>query len=128
MSRLQLHTVETAPEASRPYLQKALDNNGFLPNLVASLANAPVALETYLKVGEINGRSGLTLAERVNCANAELGSFLLGSHDGERFGRFVARHAFDDTANGVADFKVVDGPQTNFLTTIAGDFAFRHQY
>ncbi|SKD01132.1 uncharacterized peroxidase-related enzyme [Burkholderia sp. CF099] len=64
MSRLQLHTVETAPEASRPYLQKSLDNNGFLPNLVASLANAPVALETYLKVGEINGRSGLTLAER----------------------------------------------------------------
>ncbi|AQH02730.1 alkylhydroperoxidase [Burkholderia sp. KK1] len=64
MSRLPLNTIETAPEASRPFLQKALAANGFLPNLVASLANAPVALETYLTVAEINARSGLTLAER----------------------------------------------------------------
>jgi AhpD family alkylhydroperoxidase len=64
MSRLPLQTIDTAPEASRPFLQKSLAANGFLPNLVASLANAPVALETYLTVGEINGRSGLTLAER----------------------------------------------------------------
>jgi uncharacterized peroxidase-related enzyme len=64
MSRLPLQTVESAPEASRPYLEKALANNGYLPNLVASLATAPTALETYLTVGAINGRSGLTLAER----------------------------------------------------------------
>ncbi|RQT91806.1 carboxymuconolactone decarboxylase family protein [Burkholderia cepacia] len=64
MSRLPLQTVESAPEASRPLLQKSQAANGFLPNLVASLANAPVALETYLTVGEINSRSGLTLAER----------------------------------------------------------------
>ncbi|MFM0739391.1 carboxymuconolactone decarboxylase family protein [Paraburkholderia xenovorans] len=64
MSRLPLHTLDSAPEASRPYLERAQANNGFLPNLVASLANAPTALETYLTVAEINGRSGLTLAER----------------------------------------------------------------
>jgi len=64
MSRLPLQTPETAPEASRPLLQKSLAANGFLPNLVAALANAPVALETYLTVGEINGRASLTLAER----------------------------------------------------------------
>ncbi|EIN02202.1 alkylhydroperoxidase AhpD core [Paraburkholderia hospita] len=64
MSRLKLHTIESAPEASRPFVQKALAINGFLPNLIASLANAPTALETYLTVAEINGRSGLTLAER----------------------------------------------------------------
>jgi uncharacterized peroxidase-related enzyme len=64
MSRLTLHTVDSAPQASRPYLEKSLANNGYLPNLVASLANAPVALETYLTVGEINARGSLTLAER----------------------------------------------------------------
>ncbi|MGI4813823.1 MAG: carboxymuconolactone decarboxylase family protein [Janthinobacterium lividum] len=64
MSRLPLQSIESAPEASRPYLQKALAANGFLPNLVAALANAPTALEAYLTIGEINGRSGLTLAER----------------------------------------------------------------
>jgi len=64
MSRLPLQTIESAPADSKPYLEKAQRNNGFLPNLVASLANAPVALETYLTVAEINGRSTLTLAER----------------------------------------------------------------
>lgn len=64
MSRLPLQTIESAPEASRPFLQKSLASNGFLPNLTAALANAPTALETYLTVGEINARGGLTLAER----------------------------------------------------------------
>lgn len=64
MSRLPLLTIENAPEASRPFLERSQAANGFLPNLVASLANAPTALETYLTVGDINSRSGLTLAER----------------------------------------------------------------
>jgi uncharacterized peroxidase-related enzyme len=64
MRRLPLHTPESAPASSRPYLERAQAANGFLPNLVASLANAPAALEAYLTIGEINGRSGLTLAER----------------------------------------------------------------
>lgn len=64
MPRLNLLTADTAPDASRPLVERVVANNGFLPNLVASLANAPVALETYLTVGEINGRASLTLAER----------------------------------------------------------------
>jgi uncharacterized peroxidase-related enzyme len=64
MSRLPLLTAENAPAASRPYIDKSITNNGFLPNLVAVLANAPVALETYLTVSEINSRSSLSLVER----------------------------------------------------------------
>ncbi|THF65185.1 carboxymuconolactone decarboxylase family protein [Pseudothauera rhizosphaerae] len=64
MSRLPLQTAASAPEASRALVERVIANNGFLPNLVAALANAPVALETYLTVGEINGRASLTLAER----------------------------------------------------------------
>src|SRR4051812_45312111 len=64
MSRLTLQTVETAPEASQPFVAKSLANNGFVPNLIGVLANAPAALETYLTVSEINSRSSLSLAER----------------------------------------------------------------
>jgi uncharacterized peroxidase-related enzyme len=64
MSRLTLHTLDSAPEASRPYVEKAIANNGYLPNLIGVLANAPVALETYLTVSGINARASLTLAER----------------------------------------------------------------
>ena len=64
MSRLPLQNLETAPEASRPFIERALGNNGFVPNLIGVLANAPTAVETYFTVGEINGRASLTLAER----------------------------------------------------------------
>jgi uncharacterized peroxidase-related enzyme len=64
MSRLTLHTVDTAPEASRPFVEKALANNGFLPNLIGVLANSPQALEMYMTVSGINAKTSLTLAER----------------------------------------------------------------
>lgn len=64
MSRITVHSIESAPEASRPYLEKAKAKNGFVPNLLGVLANAPTAIETYLTVTEINSRSSFTLAER----------------------------------------------------------------
>lgn len=64
MTRLTLHTPDSAPAASRPYIDKVITANGYLPNLIAALSNAPVALETYLTVSEINSRASLTLAER----------------------------------------------------------------
>ena len=64
MSRLTVQSIESAPEASRPYLEKAKAKNGFVPNLLGVLANAPTAVETYLTVTEINSRSSFTLAER----------------------------------------------------------------
>ncbi|MYM26844.1 carboxymuconolactone decarboxylase family protein [Duganella sp. CY15W] len=64
MSRLPLQTLETAPEDSRPFVEKAIANNGYLPNLIGVLANAPVALETYMTVSGINARASLSLAER----------------------------------------------------------------
>jgi len=64
MSRLTLHTADTAPEASRPFVEKAIANNGFLPNLIGVLANSPQALQTYMTVSGINAETSLTLAER----------------------------------------------------------------
>ena len=64
MSRTPQHTLATAPEASRPLMERAIANNGYLPNLIGVLADAPVALETYLTVSGINGRASLPLAER----------------------------------------------------------------
>lgn len=64
MSRMQLHTVETAPPESRPFLERSLANNGFLPNLVATLAGSPAATSAYFTLGEINATGSLSLAER----------------------------------------------------------------
>lgn len=64
MSRLTIHTVESAPEAAQVRVATALKNNGFLPNLIGVLANAPTALEMYQEVGAINAKTSLTPAER----------------------------------------------------------------
>lgn len=64
MARLPLRTLTDAPDAAKPALEAAEKANGYLPNLLRVLANAPVALETYLTVSGINARASLPLAER----------------------------------------------------------------
>jgi uncharacterized peroxidase-related enzyme len=64
MSRLPLRTIADAPDEIKGPLIAAEKANGFLPNLLRILANAPVALESYLTVSGINARSSLPLAER----------------------------------------------------------------
>ncbi|MDO9873433.1 carboxymuconolactone decarboxylase family protein [Glaesserella parasuis] len=64
MSKFQIHTIDTAPEAAKEALQAVKNNNGFIPNLIGVLANAPTALETYRTVGAINQRISLTPTER----------------------------------------------------------------
>ena len=51
MSKFQIHTIETAPEAAKEVLTAVKNANGFIPNLIGVLANAPTALETYRTVG-----------------------------------------------------------------------------
>lgn len=84
MSRIPLLNTETAPAASQPFVEKALANNGFLPNLIGLLANAPVALETYLTVSGINARAALPLAERevvqLTAAHTHGCDFCLAGH------------------------------------------------
>lgn len=64
LTSLPLQTVEEAPQAARELLLGAEKRNGYLPNLLRVLANAPVALEAYLTLSGINARSSLSLAER----------------------------------------------------------------
>lgn len=64
MSRLPIQTLDSAPEAAKPFLQNALKGSGFIPNLLGVLANAPAALETYVTVSGLNGKADLGLPER----------------------------------------------------------------
>lgn len=64
MTRLPLKTHEDAPDEARELLTTAEKRIGFLPNLLRVLANAPLALETYLWVSGVNARSSLSVAER----------------------------------------------------------------
>ena len=65
MSAFPIHTIESAPEAAKDALKAVQNANGFIPNLIGVLANAPTALETYRTVGAINGRNSLTAEREV---------------------------------------------------------------
>lgn len=84
MSRLPIHTLQSAPPEAQPRLHAALQANGFLPNLLGVLAGAPTALEMYQEVGAINGRTSLSAGERevvqITAATANGCGFCVAGH------------------------------------------------
>jgi uncharacterized peroxidase-related enzyme len=64
MLHLQLHTPDTAPDRSVAALEDAQRAFGFIPNLLASLANAPAALNAYMGVASALESSSLTAVEQ----------------------------------------------------------------
>lgn len=84
MSRLTIHTVESAPQDAKNRIAAVLQNNGFIPNLIGVLANAPSALETYQEVGKINAKTSLTPTEieviQITAAKANACAFCVAGH------------------------------------------------
>ncbi|MEH6651563.1 MAG: carboxymuconolactone decarboxylase family protein [Motiliproteus sp.] len=54
------HTLDSAPEVTRPMLEGVQQRFGFIPDIYAKMAEAPAALESYLAMSEIFSRSSLT--------------------------------------------------------------------
>lgn len=64
MTQFSVHTLESAPEASRAALAGAKSKFGFVPNLIGMLAESPAAVAGYLVVGENFDKSSFSPAER----------------------------------------------------------------
>lgn len=62
--KFEVHTIASAPEASRPLLEAAGSRYGFVPNLLGVLAESPAALGAYLGIADALSRTRLTPAER----------------------------------------------------------------
>lgn len=64
MSQFPIHTVETAPTGSRPYVEAAKAAFGMVPNLVGEFAESPAVIEGYLALAGAYQKSDLTPLER----------------------------------------------------------------
>ena len=64
MTDFVTHTIESAPEKARPFLEGAAKAYGFLPNLLGTMAEAPTLVEGYLTLAGIFDRSSLSVTER----------------------------------------------------------------
>ena len=60
----KLHDLQSAPEASKATLESVQRSFGFLPNLMRTFAESPVALQSYLAVSALFDKSDFTPAER----------------------------------------------------------------
>jgi len=60
----EIHTVDSAPEGSRRLLQGLNDQIGFIPNLAATMAEAPALLEAFVTLQAIGHRTSLDPIER----------------------------------------------------------------
>ena len=59
-----LHTMETAPEGSKPLLEKSQKAYGMIPNLHAAMAESPQHLEAYQALSTLFEQTSLTAEER----------------------------------------------------------------
>jgi len=64
MSLFDVYTLETAPEGSRPVLEKVKQKFGFVPNITAKMAESPAALKGYVTLSGILGESSFSPAQQ----------------------------------------------------------------
>lgn len=64
MTTYSQHTVDTAPESSKPILSAIKGKMGFVPNLMATMAESPVLVESYMTMMGIFEKTDLTPTER----------------------------------------------------------------
>jgi uncharacterized peroxidase-related enzyme len=63
--KLEIHTIQTAPETSKPVLIEAEKKYRFVPNLFGVFAESPLAVNAYLRLsGLIQSQSSLSPQEQ----------------------------------------------------------------
>lgn len=119
MSNFKTHTIDTAPEAAKPFLQGAKDTYSFVPNLLGKMAESPALLEGYMTLAGIFNKSKLSETERqvVLMTNNRLNGCLycMAAHTSISQGAGVP----DDVIQALRDNTPFADPKLNALRTFA---------
>ena len=97
MTQFTVHTAETAPDASKPFIEGARKAFGLVPNLIGLFAESPAVVEGYLGLAGAFQKSGLSALERevvLIAASVENGChYCVAAHttvaDGQKLDRSV---------------------------------------
>jgi uncharacterized peroxidase-related enzyme len=118
MSEFAVHTIDSAPDASKDILKAAEKKYGFVPNLLAELATAPVALKAYVTLGDLLAQTSFNAVEQQlilatvsianNCeycvAAHSAGLTMAGFHDDELDALRSSRHLKDEKLEALRAF------------------------
>lgn len=84
MNELTTHTIDSAPEGSKPFMEAATAKYGFTPNLVGALAGSPAALEGYMAVSAAFGKTSLSAVEQqvvlMTVSNENACTYCMAAH------------------------------------------------
>ncbi len=111
--------VETAPEKSRPLLQKVQKSFKFIPNLYATFANSPALLEGYLALEGVFEKTSLTAVERhvvLLAASVENSCKYCTAAHSTVLKAFL--HAPADVVSAVRSNQPLSDPKLNALVTL----------
>lgn len=104
MVEFTTHTLETAPADARPVLDTARKHLGFIPNLMANMAESHVLLESYLTLMGIFDKTDLSKTEReiVLMTNSRLNgcTYCMAAHTGASKAGRVSDEVIDALRSG----------------------------
>lgn len=119
MTEFTFHTEDTAPEASLPSMAAAKRAYGFVPNLLAGMAEAPALLDGYLTLSGIFDQSALTETERqiILMTNNRLNgcTYCMAAHTSISQGAKVP----DDVIQALREGKPINDPKLEALRRFA---------
>jgi|CXWL01.1.fsa_nt_gi uncharacterized peroxidase-related enzyme len=82
--KFQIHTKDTAPEASRATLDATAKKYGFVPNLYGVLAESPTAVQAYAAINKALEQSALSPVEQqvvtLTVSAANNCTYCMGAH------------------------------------------------
>jgi uncharacterized peroxidase-related enzyme len=64
VSEFKLHTITTAPDGSKPVLERLAKEVGFVPNLAATMAESPTLVEAFVDIRSTYRNGTLSAIER----------------------------------------------------------------
>jgi uncharacterized peroxidase-related enzyme len=118
MFRIPLHTTETAPE-SKELIEGAQRAFGFLPNLLATMAESPALLEGYMTLSTIFDKTDLSPTERqiILMVNNRLNgcTYCMSAHTGISRAQGVP----DDVITALRDGTELSDPKLEALRVFA---------
>jgi AhpD family alkylhydroperoxidase len=127
MTRFLLQSIETAVAASKIYLEKVKNKNGYIPNLLGILSNAPTALEAYLTVSEINSRTSFSFAERetiqITAAAKHACGFCVAGHTAIAYKQ---GHLSEDLVNALRNESSLPDPKLDALAIFTRTIIDQH--
>ena len=101
MPRIPVHTVESAPEASRDALKALAQKYGKVLNIHGEMAHSPAVLHTYLAIQDV-----LREHATVDAATREAIALAVGNEDD--CGYCQAAHTAAGSAAGLSDEQMLD--------------------